>query len=128
MKKKLTYDNIAPSCGTDKYYIVKESKMSKFLKDFERSTNLLVEMFCKKQECEVDHIVADDITGVYAIGDNFFSLSDIYYDMKENKPKGLIFEWQNYLSDINMSIGDNVEKCFINYDSYCMGARFENIK
>lgn len=101
-------------------------KQPKYITDFERSTELLVAMFCKKQDTYVDHIVADEITSIYAIGDNFFSLSDIYFDMKENKPKGLIFEWQNYLSDINMSIGDNVEKCFINYDSYCMGARFGN--
>lgn len=101
-------------------------KQPKYITDFYRSTALLVEMFCKKQECEVEYIIGDDITGVYAIGDNFFNLCDIYYDLKEDKQKGLIFEWQDYLSDINMSIGDNVEKCFINYDSYCMGARFEN--
>ena len=99
----------------------------KYIKDFERSTSLLVEMFCKKQETEVEHIVGDDISGIYAIGYNFFSLSDIYFDMKENKPKGLIFEWQDYLTEINMPIGDYVEKCYINYESYCMGARFETL-
>jgi hypothetical protein len=95
-----------------------------YIEEFEMSTKLLIEMFCLKQECEVDYIVGDDITGIYNIGDNFFNLSDIYFDLKENKPKGLIFEWQDYLTDWNMSIGDNVKPCFINYNSYCMGARF----
>jgi len=95
--------------------------MSKYIPQFERSTALLVEMFCKKQDVEVDFIVADDITGIYAIGDNFFSLSDIYFDLKEDKPKGLIFEWQNYLIEWNI---ENNSNCNINYSSYCMGARF----
>lgn len=98
--------------------------MSKYIKDFERSTALLVEMFCKKQETEIEHIVGDDISGIYAIGNNFFSLSDIYFDMKGNKPKGLIFEWQDYVSDWNL---DNNLKDFINYQSYCMGARFKTL-
>jgi hypothetical protein len=94
----------------------------KYLKDFERSTNLLVEMFCKKQDTYVEHIVVDDITGVYGIGDNFFSLSDIYFDMKENKPKGLIFEWQNYVTDHRVR---HTSTGYINYSSYCNGARFK---
>lgn len=96
--------------------------MSKYLKDFERSTGLLVEMFCKKQESQLISIIGDEICGVYSIGDNFFNLNDIYYDMKENKPKGLIFEWQDYVTDYRLrkvSIG------YINYQSYCMGARFK---
>ena len=96
--------------------------MSKYIKDFERSTALLVEMFCKKQDVEVEHIVKDDVTGIYCIGDNFFSLSDIYFDMKENKPKGLIFEWQDYVTDYRVR---KVSTGFINYQSYCMGARFK---
>jgi len=98
-------------------------KQSKHITDFERSVYLLVEMFCKKQECEVEFIVQDDISGIYVIADNFFNLSDIFYDMKENKPAGLIFEWQNYLLDLNM---ENETSYNINYRSYCMGARFLN--
>ena len=98
-------------------------KTPQYLKDFERSTALLVEMFCKKQETCVEHIVTDDITGIYAIGDNFFNLSDMYYDLKENKPKGLIFEWQNYV--INYNISNHCTNSSINYKSYCLGARFK---
>ena len=98
--------------------------MSKYIKDFERSTALLVEMFCKKQDVEVEHIVKDDVAGIYCIGDNFFSLSDIYFDMVNNKPKGLIFEWQNHVTEWNLEHNSN---CSINYDSYCMGARFKTL-
>jgi len=101
------------------------AKQPKYITDFERSTALLVEMFCKKQDTYVDYIVGGDVTGVYAIGDNFFSLGDIYYDLKENKSKGLIFEWQNHVIDWNLNNNSN---CSINYSSYCMGARFGNQK
>ena len=96
-------------------------KKPKYIQDFERSTKLLIDMFCKKQETEVEHIVKDDVTGMYCIGDNFFSLGDIYFDMVNDKPKGLIIEWQNHVVDWNLKHNSN---CSINYDSYCMGARF----
>ncbi len=102
-------------------------KTPQYIKDFQRSVSLLIEMFCKKQETYVEHIVNDDITGIYCIGDCFFNLSDIFYDIKENKPAGLIFEWQNYVTDKNLSIKDDTEKIYINYHSYCMGARVEQI-
>ena len=92
-----------------------------YLKGFERSTALLVDMFCKKQDAEVEFIVADQICGIYCIADNFFSLDDIYFDMKTKQKKGKIFEWQN----------DGIEAHFnvitenINYRSYCMGSRYK---
>lgn len=94
--------------------------MSKFITEFERATKLMIDMFCAKQEAEVEHIVKDDISGIYCIGDCYFNLSDIYYDIKENKPKGLIFEWYYHCVDHAFSGKEHVS---INYDSYCMGAR-----
>lgn len=98
--------------------------MAKYLKDFERSTALLIEMFCKKHETELDHIIADQICGTYAIGDNYFSLDDIYHDLKTDQPKGQIFEWQNACIDAYFQgITEN-----INYRSWCDGLRFETLK
>ena len=48
------------------------------------------------------------------IGEYFFNIDDIMYDMNNKCKKGLIFEWQNY----NL---DNESR--INYSSYCKGAR-----
>ena len=93
----------------------------KYIKDFERSTALLVEMFCKKQELDLDYIAS--VTGVYTFDDNSFTLtlSDIYFDMVNEVPKGTIIEWQNYLTDLSMK-GIDV---FINYESYIMGYRHQ---
>ena len=97
----------------------------RYLKDFERSTALLVEMFCMKHETYLEHIVGGDlICGIYCIGDNYFSLDDIYFDMKTDQPKMEIFEWQNACIDAHFAgIKDT-----INYRSWCMGLRFEDIK
>lgn len=96
----------------------------KYIKDFERSTALLVEMFCKKHETSLVHIVADQICGLYCIGDNYFTLDDIYFDMSTDQPKMEIFEWQWACIDAHFE-GITEE---INYRSWCMGARFEDIK
>lgn len=99
-------------------------KKPKYIQDFERSTKLLIDMFCKKQEVDYEFSVSDDITGVSAYsGHNYFSLNDVYFDMVNDKPKGLIIEWQQYIS--YYSITKNVDR-FINYESYCLGARFED--
>ena len=96
----------------------------RYLKDFERATSLLVEMFCHKHDTEIDHIICGNICGVYCTGDNYFSLDDIYFDMKTDQPKGLIFDWQNANIDAHFQgIKDT-----INYQSWCMGLRFEEIK
>jgi hypothetical protein len=102
-------------------------RQPKYITEFEKATDTLIKMFCRKQGCEVDYLVVDDITGVYNVGDYFCSLTDIYFDIKQNKPKGLIFEWQNYLTDYNLQFPDNIKSCFINYSSYCMGARFQDL-
>ena len=94
------------------------------LEGFESATAFLVKMFCMKQDAYVDHTIGDDICGIYAIGDNFFSLDNIYFDLKTDQPKGLIFDWQNACIDAHFA----GVKDTINYRSWCMGLRFEDIK
>ena len=94
------------------------------LERFQSETAFLVKMFCMKQDAYVDYTIGDDICGIYEIGDNYFSLDDIYFDLKTDQPKGLIFDWQNANIDAHFKgIKDT-----INYRSWCMGLRFEHIK
>ena len=100
-----------------------EKTLNKSIVNFEKSIHSMINVFCHKHGTYFDYAVGDDLSGVLCFGDNFFNIGDVYFDLKENKPKGLIIEWQNYLTDYR--IKTNTEK-FINFDSYCMGARFEN--
>jgi len=104
---------------------VQEKAQSKAIANFEKSIQSMIDIFCHKHDTNFDYAVGDDLTGVLCFGDNFFNIGDVYLDLKENKPKGLIFEWQNYLTDHN--IRNNVNE-FINFSSYCIGARFEEVK
>jgi len=96
--------------------------MSKYLTDFERSASLLVQMFCKKQDVDFDtiYIVGDRITETYVISDAYLSIQDIYDDLKTDQPKGFIFTWYWDVLDNGICEGKN----WINYRSYCSGARY----
>lgn len=95
--------------------------MDKFIKNFEDATRTLIDKFCTKHEADMEYAVCDDITGVLCIRDCYFNLSDIYYDMKEDKPKGMIYDWYYHCMDHAFFSGD--DHVIVNYRSYCMGAR-----
>jgi hypothetical protein len=100
------------------------SKQPKFITYFEQAASVLIESFCKKQDVYVDYIVVDDITGIYCIGDAYLTLSDIYHDMKTNQPKGAIIDW--FWESVEFKT-NNPDGVYINYNSYCMGLRYEQL-
>lgn len=55
----------------------------------------------------------------------FFNLSDIILDLKTKQPKGQILDWQSDGVDFNM-FNDNQQH--INYKSYTMGLRYNQLK
>ena len=59
-----------------------------------------------------------DSIDVFSISHFFFSLSDIYFDLKSNQPKGKIIEWYDYILENELKI---------NYYHYCMGLRKEQL-
>lgn len=88
--------------------------MNKLRKCLDQIIDLYVAEFEEKHETELEYWVADDTTGIAAFGDNFFSLSDIVYDIdNECKPRA-IFDWQNYQIENDSKV---------NFKSYLMGAR-----
>jgi hypothetical protein len=55
----------------------------------------------------------------------FFNLSDIILDLNTKQPKGNILDWQSEDVDFNMF---NEKQQHINYKSYTMGLRHEQLK
>jgi len=91
-----------------------------------------IKLFCEKQELDFDGWVGDEIGGVSSfvsvvssfIGEYYFHLSDIILDIDTNQPNGLILNWQNEGVDFNKLTKDTKH---INYKSYTMGLRFNQI-
>ncbi len=85
--------------------------MEKTLKEFESSVNKLVQEFAKKQDFDFKFFVRDDYTQTACFGDIlYFSLSDMYYDLKTKQPKGRITEWQE----------ETLNDKDITYENYCL--------
>ncbi len=93
----------------------------KSISEIDRAIGKMIAEFEIKQESNFEFFVGDNPTGIASFGDILcFNISDIYYDLKSNQPKGRIIEWlYESLEHENQTI---------NYRSYCMGARFENLK
>ena len=85
---------------------------------FEVAVDRLLIEFCEKHDLSYEFSVGEDSIDVFLISDYFFSLSDIYFDIKSNQPQGKIIEWHDYILENEVNI---------NYYSYCMGLRKEQL-
>ena len=88
------------------------------LRAFEVAVDRLLMEFCEKHDLSYEFSVGEDSIDVFSISNYFFSLSDIYFDLKSNQPKGKIIQWYDYLLD------NEVE---ISYYAYCKGLRKEQL-
>jgi len=88
------------------------------LRAFEVAVDRLLMEFCEKHDLTYEFSVGNDSIDMFLISDYFFSLSDIYFDLKSNQPHGKIIEWYDYLLENEVNI---------NYYSYCMGLRKEQL-
>jgi hypothetical protein len=90
-------------------------------KQLENDVQILILKFEEKQGIEFGGFVGDDIFGIADFGSTyFFNMADIYYDIITEQPKGQIINW----------LEDSLEnrEYNINYRSYCMGLRIEQLK
>lgn len=88
-------------------------KLVRILKEY-------IRQFEKKHELDFESAVSDDLMGILCFGDYYFNISDVIYCIDTNQPKHLILEWHDESvrhEDLN-----------INFQSYCMGLRFEDLK
>ncbi len=101
-------------------------KLQELKKQYEFVCNEYVQKFCNKQEMESDGWVGNDVGGIMSFAcQYFFSISDIVFDINYKQPKGLILQWQNDGVEHNI-FNDKNEN--INYKSYAMGLRYEQLK
>ncbi len=70
-----------------------------------------IDIFCDKQEVELDSFVNDDMLGIALVSDFYLNISDIIYDIDNEVEKGKIFKW--YYASI-----DAHPKPFPNYKNY----------
>lgn len=91
-------------------------KLDNILKEY-------IRLFEEKHEVFFDYAVGDDLMGLLCFGDYLFAIHDIVYDIDDNLPKNLIFQWQDDSFD---SITNPYHKK-INLQSYAMGLRFEDL-
>ena len=83
-------------------------------KKLDEAIREIIARFEEKQELNFEFAVGDDLLDVLGFnGLYYFTLQDIVHDLATVQPKGLITEWQDY----------TINNGFINYKSYCMGAR-----
>ena len=88
------------------------------LRAFEVAVDRLLIEFCEKHDFTYEFSVGNDSVDMFLISDYFFSLSDIYFDLKSNQPKGKIIQWYDYLLENELKI---------NYYHNCMGLRKEQL-
>lgn len=111
--------------------VIDKSKLEKLtdvdLKmQYELVCNEYIRRFCEKQDIEFDGWVADNVGGIASfISQYFFNIDDIVLDINTNQPVGLILKWQMDGVDYNM-FNDNPQH--LNYKSYTMGLRYEDLK
>lgn len=92
-------------------------KLDEILKEY-------IRLFEEKHEVFFDCAVGDDLTGLLCFGEHLFIARDVIYDIDNNLPKRLIFEWQNDSFDSLKNPNNKV----VNLSSYAKGLRFEDLK
>lgn len=84
-----------------------------------------IEVFCNKQGLNFEYWVGDDIGGIADFGCiYFFNFDDIRLDIDTNQPENQIINW---IEETIENANSDAEK-MINYRSWCMGLRYEDIK
>lgn len=82
-----------------------------------------IRLFEEKHEAFFDYAVGDDLTGLLCFGEYLFTARDVIYDIDNDLPKNLIFQWQ----DDSFDSSKNPQHREINLQSYAMGLRFEHL-
>lgn len=83
-----------------------DKETTKVLQAYNEACNRVLEAFCNKHEfCYEDALrswVGDEVGGVVACGDYYFSMADIITDLMEEATDNELFSWYEYTLDCNM--------------------------
>ena len=108
--------------------MAKTIKLQELKKQYNFVCNEYIQKFINKQQIDFDGWISDDVGGIASFCcQYFFNLSDIIFDINTKQPKGLILEWQSDDVDYNL-LREHKEQIHINYKSYAMGLRFDQLK
>lgn len=100
--------------------------LEKLKTQYENVCNEYIRRFCEKQDIEFDGWVGNEVGGIAGFASQyFFTIDDIALDMNTKQPIRLILDWQSDGVDYNMF---NETPQNINYKSYTMGLRYEDLK
>lgn len=91
-------------------------KLDNILKEY-------IRLFEEKHEVFFDYAIRDDLMGLLCFGEYLFVVGDVIYDIDNDLPKSLIFQWQD--DSFDSIINPHHKK--INLQSYAMGLRFEHL-
>lgn len=83
-----------------------KEKIAILKNEFDLLANEYVKIFCEKQDMYFDFWVGDEIGGVASVGDYFFNLDDIRYDIDSKIKKGEILDWQDYVIETDSRVED----------------------
>lgn len=97
------------------------------LKDnFNKACAAYIKAFEEKHDYQFDDSLTSDsdYLDVLVFGDYYFNLCDIVYDIDNDLPENMIFEWSNHNVEQNfMAGGVFVEHKYINLQHYHWGGR-----
>lgn len=86
--------------------------------NFETACEAYVRAFCQRHEIGFEGWVRGRVGEVAGIGDYFFGMDEIRYDVDTEQPEEKIFEWVDYMNQLS-SLGCTKR---INYEHFCKGA------
>lgn len=106
---------------------ITEAKITNAIEEYKKSTMEIIRLFEEKQELSFDFWAGGEFVGIANFGDYYIDLYNIIFDLLSNQPKHKILSHHDYLIEINLTPLDennpDQQRKFINYQSYCMGAR-----
>jgi len=94
---------------------------------FNELADKYIAAFEKKHGAQLEFWVADDKSGIASFGGTWFvNFSDIMFDIDNNLPKRLIFDWLDYSLETHYYNENKISKLpSINLKSYSKGVRHE---
>jgi hypothetical protein len=80
-----------------------------------------IHAFERKHDCEMGFAVCNDLMGTLCFGDNFFSMDNVIFDVENDLPANMIYEWQAAGVEAHFKDAATPQ---INLQSWHMGARY----
>lgn len=94
--------------------------MKEIIKDYTEACNALLKAFCERHDFlyEEDCWTGNEAGSIANVGDFFFDMQTIFYDVKEEPDPEELLKWQDYCLRL-YALGVKKD---INFKSWCMGA------